>query len=237
MPQETCQKLFAEGVPDSPGDGAADDPPEQPPGDCSPSPDHQDALQQPHETPKDERHDRQRETHAPEFLGTKNQRLPTGKQGRGAVGEKIGVHKEEPQDAREQPPARLCNEAAQEQPLAECDEEEGRSQVAPDKKPVERDVRVGNEAEKEGTYYSPKSGQYYPEQPCHQTWRSPEGVLLFIQHGDNLVENLVGLASFHASPTRFFLIPSFWAVATLLYDQVDPTAAGSVQVVCTRPAQ
>jgi hypothetical protein len=61
--------------------------------------------------------------------------------------------------------------------------------------------------------------------------------LLFIQHGDNLVENLVGLASFHASPTRFFLIPSFWAVATLLYDRVDPTAAGSVQVVCTRPAQ
>jgi polyisoprenoid-binding protein YceI len=25
-------------------------------------------------------------------------------------------------------------------------------------------------------------------------------------------------------------------VTTLLYDQVDPTVAGSVQVVCTRPA-
>src|SRR6266571_6679724 len=237
MPEETCQKLFARRIPDSPGDSAADDPPEQPPGDCSPSPDHQDALHQTHETPKDERHDRQRETHAPEFLGAKNQRLPTGQQSREAVGEKIGVHKEESQHAREQPQARLRNEATQEQPLAERDEEEGRSQVEPDKQPVERWVCVGNEAEKEGTYYSPKSGQYYPEQPCHKTWRSPECVLLFIQHGDNLVENLVGLAWNDASPTRFFLIPSFWAVATLLYDQVDPTVAGSVQVVCTRPVQ
>jgi len=73
MPQETCQKLFAQRVPDSPGEGAADDPPEQPPGDYSPSPDHQDALQQPHETPKDERHDPEGETHFPELLGAKNQ--------------------------------------------------------------------------------------------------------------------------------------------------------------------
>src|SRR6266702_1087921 len=122
MPEETCQKLFACRIPDSPGDGAADDPPEQPPGDCSPSPDHQDTLHQAHETPKDE-----------------------------------------PQHAREQPPARLRNEAAQEQPLAKRDEEEGRSQVAPDKQPVERCVRVGKEAEKEGTCYSPKRCQYYPE--------------------------------------------------------------------------
>jgi hypothetical protein len=53
--------------------------------------------------------------------------------------------------------------------------------------------------------------------------------LLFIQHGDNLVENLVGLAWNFASPARFLLILFFWAVATLLYDQVDPTSAGSVK--------
>ena len=121
--------------------------------------------------------------------------------------------------------------------LAERDEEEGRSQVAPDKQPVERWVCVGNEAEQEGTYHSPNSCQYYSEQPRHKTWRSPEDVLLFIQHGDNLVENLVGLALHDASPTRFSLISSFWAVATLLFVQVDPTVAGSVQVVCARPAQ
>src|SRR6266852_5875766 len=28
MPEETCQKLFAERIPDPPGDGAADDPPD-----------------------------------------------------------------------------------------------------------------------------------------------------------------------------------------------------------------
>ena len=123
---------------------------------------------------------------------------------------RIGVHKEEPQHVREQPPARLRNEAPQEQTLTERNEKEKQSLVEPDKKPVERWVCVGNKTEKEDTYYSPKSGQYYPEQPRHKTWRSPEGVLLFTQHGDNLVENLVGLASFHTSPTRFFLIPSFW---------------------------
>src|SRR6266852_6293816 len=40
----------------------------------------------------------------------------------------------------------------------------------------------GNDVDQEGTYYSPQSGQSYPEQPRHQTWRSPACVLLFIHH-------------------------------------------------------